>query len=100
MREIRGEAFLEPVGSGLIDFDSLVSMSRLLDSGEGLRGFLQIVADGVQAELRADRVVLITIKDETIDHFVKSGPGTARVVDVCYEELWSGLSGWVMRPSR
>ncbi len=72
-------------------------MSRLLESGDGLRGFLQIVADGVQSELRADRVVLITFEADTIDYLVKSGPGTARVLDVGYEELWSGLSGWVMR---
>ena len=96
-REVRGEVFAEPIGSGLIDFDSLVSMSRLLESGEGLRGLLQIVADGVQAELCADRVVLITFEDEAIDHFIKAGPGADRVVEVEYAELWSGLSGWVMR---
>lgn len=72
-------------------------MSRLLESGEGLRGFLQIVADGVQAELRADRVVLITFENEDVDHFIKAGPGADRVVEVEYAELWNGLSGWVMR---
>lgn len=92
-----GAIHADPQVPGTVDFESILKWTRLLQSIEGVRVFLQIIADGVQKAINADRVVLITYSHEEVEHFVKAGPGRDMIVDVEYSELWDGLSGWVMR---
>jgi signal transduction histidine kinase/DNA-binding response OmpR family regulator len=60
---------------------------------------LQVVVDSIAEALPADRVVLITfdLHAKRVIHFVKGGVGAQFVVDVSFNELQHGLSGWVLR---
>jgi diguanylate cyclase (GGDEF)-like protein/PAS domain S-box-containing protein len=64
-----------------------------------LEALLQLVVDLISQALPADRVTLFTIDAEkrAIRHFKKGGPGAARVVSINFDELWDGLTGWVLR---
>lgn len=64
-----------------------------------LPDLLQVVADNFVTALSADRITVILFDTETreIKHFYKSGQGADKVVQVDYQELESGLTGWVMR---
>ncbi len=79
--------------------EALYRTSRSLIAAESLPDLLQSIVDSVAEALPADRVTLITfdLESQGVAHFVKGGPGASRVVRVSFEELWSGLSGWVLR---
>ncbi|NTU81232.1 MAG: PAS domain S-box protein, partial [Chloroflexales bacterium] len=59
---------------------------------------IQRVVDLLAANLSFDRVNIITfdLKKQQVNGFYKGGAGKANVVEVSYNELWDGLSGWVL----
>lgn len=107
--------------------EALYQFAQSLIAYESPRELLQAVTDSVAEALPADRVTLVTLDPEAqtdaadadrgrrrqtvghtvggrrsgatsgASHFAKSGPGADQVVDVSYDELWDGLSGWVLR---
>lgn len=79
--------------------ESLYLVSRSLITTGELDDSLQTVTNHIAGALSVDRVTLITfdLKMKHITHFIKSGPGADQVVDVSFNELWDGLSGWVLR---
>ena len=83
----------------LVKTETLYRISRSLIGSANLPELLQIVVDGVAQALPANRVTLILfdLENKKVTHFVKSGPGQAWVEMVSFDELWHGLSGWVLR---
>lgn len=88
--------------------ESLFRTQILYSASHGLLGIkslpelLQAVVDSIAAALYADRVTLVTLDLEAkrVTNFVKGGPGVAQVADVSFDELWDGLTGWVLREGR
>jgi len=61
---------------------------------------LKATADTLAAMLPADRVSVIEfdLSARRIGHFVGGGPAADKIqTDIQFEELWEGLSGWVLR---
>jgi PAS domain S-box-containing protein len=77
---------LQRVGAALLEFE------RLDDA-------MQQAVDLVAAMLDVDRVTLITfdLAQRMVTGFHVSGQLTTNVVRVDFDELWDGLSGWVLR---
>jgi len=77
----------------------LYRTSRSLIAQEHLSDLLQTVVDGLIEALPADRATVITFdsKRREVTNFVKGGPGAEKAVLTPFEELWEGLSGWVLR---
>ncbi len=77
----------------------LYRASRSLIALQSLPELLKDVVDIVAEALPADRVILVTVDLETrqVTQFVKGGAGADHIVQVSFEELWDGLSGWVLR---
>jgi signal transduction histidine kinase/DNA-binding response OmpR family regulator len=66
----------------------------------GLPEMLQAIVNKIAEALPADRVSLITVdlEQQQVEHFIKGGPGGDNIVTtVPFEELWQGLSGWVLQ---
>jgi signal transduction histidine kinase/DNA-binding response OmpR family regulator len=89
----------EQIQERLTETSVLYRTSRSLIAQEHLPDLLQTVVDGVIEALPADRATVITfdLKRREVTNFVKGGPGADRVVSTSFEELWNGLSGWVLR---
>jgi signal transduction histidine kinase len=71
-------------------------ISTMADLPEMLRG----TADTLARVLQADRVAIIEfdLKARRVGNFVGGGPGVGKVrTEIQFEELWEGLSGWVLR---
>ena|GEM_PF-1644805 len=94
-----GSAALEQTQAVLAEIQALYHVACSLTGFNDLLELLQTVVDSVAKVLSADRVTLITFDMEAhrVINFVKGGSGTNDVVDVAYDELWDGLSGWVLR---
>ncbi|OIQ98820.1 signal transduction histidine-protein kinase BarA [mine drainage metagenome] len=88
----------EPTNS-LRDLHALYRVTSAIIERLDIRDLLQTVADVVAETLPADRVSLIIFGPgaRQVTHFVRGGPGAKLVVDVSFDELWQGLSGWVLR---
>ncbi len=80
----------------------LYNASHALLAFKSLPELLQAVVDNIAAALYADRVILVTLDLEAqrIVHFVRGGPGVSQVIETAYDELWDGLTGWVLRENR
>ncbi len=78
---------------------ALYNISRCLLTFESLIDVLQAIVDGVVEALSAHRAVLITfdLDKRKMVHFVKGGPGKKYLTLTSFDELWHGLSGWVLR---
>jgi signal transduction histidine kinase len=78
---------------------ALYQASRSVIAFDDLLPALQSIADGVAEALPANWVSLITVDQaaETVTHFVGGGPGKASIEQVSYQELWQGLTGWVLQ---
>jgi PAS domain S-box-containing protein len=89
----------ERLRDALSQAKALYSINETIIETRDLPETLQRVADTAVEALAADRVALIIIdsQHEKIEHFVKSGPGMAEVVEIAFAELWDGLSGWAIR---
>ena len=87
------------VQEALTETGVLYRTSRSLIAQERLSDVLQAVVDGVVEALPADRATVITmdLRREDVTHFVTGGPGQDHVVSPSFDELWSGLTGWVLR---
>jgi len=74
----------------------------LLATAQSVPELLQAVVDSVAAALYADRVMLIMLDRDaqTILHCVRGGPGATNGAEPTLDELWDGLSGWVLREGR
>jgi PAS domain S-box-containing protein len=81
---------------------TLYHASSTLIELKGLPDLLQIVVDNLVTALPADRVALITVDlDEgRATQFVVSGPGSHHIVQVPFDELNRGLTGWVLREGK
>jgi hypothetical protein len=64
-----------------------------------LSELLRAVVSTISETLPANRVTLITFDLDThqISNFVKGGLGIDDVVNVTFDELWDGLTGWTLR---
>jgi signal transduction histidine kinase/DNA-binding response OmpR family regulator len=89
----------EQVQETLTETSVLYRTSRSLIAQEHLPDLLQTVVDGVIEALPADRATVITfdLKRQEVTNFFKGGPGAEHVVRTSFDELWNGLSGWVLR---
>ncbi|MEA3351977.1 MAG: PAS domain-containing protein [Chloroflexota bacterium] len=85
--------------AALDETQTLYNFSRSLTEQETMVAVLQTVVDSVVKALPANRATAITfdLEKKRVTNFVKSGPGSAQVVLVSFDELWNGLSGWVLR---
>ena len=93
------ERLLGHVRRALARTDALYRTAQALITVLDVAGLLQTVVDDSAAVLPADRVVAITIDQDRsqVREFVPGGPGAGEVQEVAFDELWSGLSGWVLR---
>jgi signal transduction histidine kinase/DNA-binding response OmpR family regulator len=89
----------EQIQEALTETNVLYRTSRSLIAQEHLSDVLQTVVDGVIEALPADRATVITfnLKRREVTNFFKGGPGADHVVSTPFQELWEGLSGWVLR---
>lgn len=78
---------------------ALYNISRSLKDVEKLENAIQQVADILAGELLYDRVNIITfnLEQKVITGYYRGGPGRKESVTVPFQELWDGLSGWVLR---
>ncbi|HEY89561.1 MAG TPA: PAS domain S-box protein [Thermoflexia bacterium] len=84
----------------LAETQVLYRVSRSLITQEDLQIMLRTVIEGVVEALAADRALIIIFELETrrVLYYLKAGPGSnALDTTVPFEELWEGLSGWVLR---
>lgn len=97
--EVERERLLGQVSQALARTDVLYRTAQALIAVTDLPELLQTVVEQIVAGLPADRATVITFNFDTheVTQFVKGGPGADAVVEVEFDELWSGLSGWVLR---
>lgn len=90
---------LEQTRLALVKTQALYRVAQSLIVSPNLQELLQAVVDTVAETLPANRVTLITfdIKTSQISHFVKGGLGATDMVNVTFDELWEGLTGWAIR---
>ncbi|MBI1281616.1 MAG: GAF domain-containing protein [Anaerolineaceae bacterium] len=90
---------LEYTRVALAKTQALYRVAQSLIASSNLHELLQAVVDTVAETLPANRVTLVTFDVETrqISHFVKGGIGINDVVNVTFDELWDGLTGWTIR---
>jgi len=93
---------LKKTQSNLAETQMLYRIARELISTENLTELLQSLVDNVAAHLPADRVSLITfdLEAQGVLYFVKGGPGSENIIRADFDELYGGLSGWVLRKSK
>lgn len=97
--EAEREDLLGQVRHALARTDVLYRTAQALIAVTDLPELLQTVVDQIVAGLPADRATVITfdLVRREVGQFVKAGPGAAAIVAVGFDELWSGLSGLVLR---
>lgn len=93
------EGLIQQLQAVLARTEALYHNASALIAIESLTELLQMVVNSTAAALMADRMTLITLDlaRRQIEHFVSGGPSTAVVVNVDFDELWDGLTGWVLR---
>ncbi|MBN1994899.1 MAG: GAF domain-containing protein [Anaerolineae bacterium] len=96
---IENARLFEQTETALAQTDALYRTTRALIAPESLPDLLQIIVNNIVKNLPADRATLITfdLDAKQVTNFVTAGPGADHVVRVSYDELWNGLTGWVMR---
>ncbi len=93
----------EATRSALAEVQTLFDLNRRLSGAASIDELLQSVVDQVAQKLPADRVTLfgLDIDNRQILHAHRGGPGADKVfIDVGYDELLQGLSGWALRYGR
>ncbi|HXK41240.1 MAG TPA: GAF domain-containing protein [Anaerolineae bacterium] len=93
----------ENMRRALVRTQALYQVGRAVMLVKDLKEVLQEITEQVAATLPANRVSLITfdVETERVTHFTRGGPGKEFIaLDVSYQELWAGLSGWVLREGR
>lgn len=97
--EARYRELLKRAQADLTKTEALYRVNRSLIVIQDLPGLLQAIVDSIAEALPANRVVLITLDLErhTVIDFVPGGSGATQVVNVPFDELWNGLTGWALR---
>ncbi len=85
--------------SALVRINALYSVGQNLVLDKDLPALLQGIADTLVRALPANRVALVAFDDtfKRVEYFIKSGPGSAHLVQIDFDELHEGLTGWVLR---
>ena len=85
--------------STLAETQMLYDISRTLIQTDNVTELLQRLVDEVAQHLPADRVMLITfdLEAKKVSQFVIGGLGVVKIVQPEFDELFGGLSGWVLR---
>jgi PAS domain S-box-containing protein len=94
---------LTELSTALADTRALYEVARAMSAQHDLGALLQTVVDSVAGALPAERVSLITFDliRRKVTHFVRGGRGAELItLGIAFEELWQGLSGWVLRERR
>ncbi|MGC9397609.1 MAG: GAF domain-containing protein [Anaerolineae bacterium] len=97
---IQNAQLLERQERSLQRTNALYEVASMVISFEDLSVVLEEIADKVAEVLPADRVAIIffDLDKKKITHFARGGPGAEMIAEeVSFEELWDGLSGWVLR---
>ncbi|MBN1814780.1 MAG: GAF domain-containing protein [Anaerolineae bacterium] len=97
--EKRHREFLHQTQAALAKTESLYRVSRSLIASESLPDLLQTVVDSVAEALPANRVGLMTLdlEQRQVTYHAKGGPGARYCIDSSFDQLWDGLTGWVLR---
>ncbi|MFP4394700.1 MAG: GAF domain-containing protein, partial [Anaerolineales bacterium] len=86
----------------LAETQALYRVSRSLVAFEDLRELLRAVVNAVAAALSASWVVIITfdVVERRVERIVQGGPYLPPPYTLDFEELWEGLTGWVIREGK
>ncbi|HEY1016475.1 MAG TPA: SpoIIE family protein phosphatase [Herpetosiphonaceae bacterium] len=97
--EGRYRDIFEQTQAALAETEVLYQVARSLIASETLPDVLQAVVDGAVGALAADQIALVTmdVAARQVLKFVKGGPGAGGMHEGSFDELWAGLSGWVLR---
>jgi PAS domain S-box-containing protein len=97
--EERQRELLHQTQTALAKTEALYRVSRFLIAFENVPGLLQAVVDSVTEALPANRVGLMTLdlEQRQVTYHAKGGPGARHCVDSSFDQLWDGLTGWVLR---
>ncbi|UBV44534.1 EAL domain-containing protein (plasmid) [Deinococcus taeanensis] len=81
---------------------ALYDMARTLTDGPSEEELLRRVVNSVVAVLGVNRAVLLTLSEDVprVEHFLVAGPGAVHVQRPTWQELATGLTGWVLRERR
>ncbi|HZD09877.1 MAG TPA: GAF domain-containing protein, partial [Candidatus Binatia bacterium] len=88
--------------ANLTETQALYQVSRSLIAAEDLPALLQAVVNSVSQALPADRTVLVTVDLPTrqVIDYVLDDLGDLHMPRVTFDDLWQGLSGWVLRKQK
>ncbi len=83
----------------LINTHTLYKLSRSLNEFDTLEDAIQKAADLLADTLDFDRLNIIQfdLSEKVVTNFYRGGPGREESVEVSFEELQEGLSGWVLK---
>ena len=90
---------LETVETALRRTETLYNIADKANQAENPASVLQDLVTETAAALKADRVLLVTVDlaARVVREVTVGGKSAARVPPLEFEELWEGLSGWVLR---
>ena len=89
----------EQTETNLAETQALYQVSRALIAADTLPALLQALVESVAERLPADRVLLVTVDEEArrVVDYVVNEEGEVDLGRATFEELWEGLTGWVLR---
>jgi PAS domain S-box-containing protein len=95
---IRNGELHHSLQSSLQRTEALYNAAQSLISSYDLPTLLQTVAHQVATALTADRLAIIVLNqaDKSVAYFIKGGKGADQIVQLSYEELMAGLTGYVL----
>lgn len=96
---VESARLFEETQQTLTNTQILYRLSRDLLGHDNVSDILQTVIDGMVKALEADRITIITfnLEAQQVIDFAQGGPGAGQVIHVSFDELWDGLSGWVLQ---
>jgi GAF domain-containing protein len=96
---MENQRLLEEMQLSLAETEALYRVTSSVAAFQALSETLQTVVDSVAVALPADRVAMyiVDLEAKIVTSFVGGGPGGLLVDPLNFEELWGGLSGWVLR---
>lgn len=96
---LENQRLFEETQAALSETEALYRVARSVSAFESLPDTLQAVVDGVAEALPADRTALyvLDLSEQRVMHYAQGGPGAGQIDPVEFDELWEGLSGWVLR---
>jgi len=96
---VKNARLFEQTQSALAETEVLYQAARSMIAYESLPDLLQSVVDNLAVAIPADRVLLVTLdlKNEILTHSKSGGVGAHKLHPNSFQELWEGLTGWVIR---